>query len=329
MKRTLIYVSGLLIISIALFAYKNVYDWKLINKVDTIRELGQGNIVVRDGLAYYISGKTLLILDVSDPSNVNKIGISSYEAELQDIALYKDFAILSSSDMGLLIVNIHSPEEPELVGKYPETGNARYFDILIQDDFAYVADYTAKSSYDNKTIILDLTDPLQVKRVSYIASGGRPLAFYDNYLYTKGAPFRAQSSVDWLNIVDISDKNKPKIVFHSDSLGDVLDAKVQDHCLYIATSNRVVIADLSNPANPVQVGRINVVARQIFVQSDFFYYMGFERVGIMNIADISSPKAIATSRRVRYATNITYSNGYVYFVGGTGWPLYIFEGGER
>lgn len=331
MKRTLLYISSLLIIIVtALWAHNQATEWKLTNKIDTIREPGQAKVAVRDGFAYYIARKTMLILDVSDPANVRRVSVSSYDADLEDIALYKDFAVLSSQDKGLLVVDVRAPEEPTLVGTYSETGDVRFLEILIKDDLAYVADYTARTSRDYTIIILDLTDPLQIKKVSAIRPGGHPLAVYGNYLYVKGDYTDGHPViVDRLSIIDISDNRKPKLVFQSDGFGDVLDAGIQDHYLYIATPEGVVIADVSNPANPVEVGRIKVLAWRLLVQDDFLYYMGFEKVGMVNITDRSRPKAFAASHQVSFATDIAYSMGYVYFAGANENLLYIFEGGER
>ena len=330
MKKALTYISSLLIIIvIALVAYNDATEWKLTNKIDTIREFGQDSVAVRDGVAYYIAGETMLILDVSDPANIRRVSVSSYEADLEDIALYKDFAVVSSEDTGLLVVNIRAPKEPKLVGTYSKTGEVRFFDILIKDDFAYVADYTEKTSRDNTIIILDLTDPSQFKKVSSIVPGGDPLAVYGSYLYVKGNHIDGRSVVDRLSIIDISDNRKPKLVFQSDGFGDVLDAGIQDHYLYIATPDGVVITDLSNPVNPVEVGRIKVLAWRLLVQDDFLYYMGFEKVGMINVTDISRPKAVAASHQVSYATDIAYNMGYVYFAGANEHLLYILEGGER
>ena len=98
---------------------------------------------------------------------------------------------------------------------------------------------------------------------------------------------------------------------------------------YHVQPDGIVITDISNPIEPVELGRIKVVARQLLVQDEFIYYMGFEKVGILNITDADRPKPIAANREVRYATNIAYSMNHVYFVGGAQGLLHIFEGGER
>lgn len=326
--RKLKYVLGILVVAIALFIYIHVPEWELINKFDAIQHPGQHNVVARDSYAYYIAENEMVILEVSDPTNVEIVSTYSNEVRLTDIALYEDFAVLSSLDTGLLMVNISNPEVPELAGIYPKTGDARFSDILVNDGFAFVDDRTNQSIY-NQITILDITDPTQIREVSHITDGGKPLAVRGNYLYAKGEHVEDSSVVEWLNIIDISDIKEPKLMFHSNSFGTVLDAEIKDHYLYIGTPDDIVITDISNPTAPVEVSRIKATARELLVQGDFIYYMSFSRVGMLDITDAGKPILIAINREVQYTTDMAYSTNHVYFVGGSPGLLYVFEGGGK
>ncbi len=308
---------------------RDTKQWKPISKFDVPRDLGQQKIVVREGYAYHISGKTMRILDVSDSGSVETVGIYSGDIDLDNIALSDHFAIVTSLDAGLIIIDIRNIEKPELHAIYPESRDSRFHDILIKDDYAFVADFSEVSIGEQKLTILDISEPTIIREIAQIPNGGKPLAIQDNYVYAKGEHLEDTSSVDWLNIIDISDIRKPKLVLHTNSFGAVLDADIQNNYLYIATDEGLVISDISNPVTPIELSRENVVARQFFIQDSFVYYMGFQRVGMIDVLKVNNPKLVGISREIRYATDIAYGDGYVYFVGDSFGMLYIFEGGTR
>ena len=91
-------------------------------------------------------------------------------------------------------------------------------------------------------------------------------------------------------IVDISNITSPLVV-SSVGAGRFYDLAVQGKYAYVGTygGNSIIVYDISNPANPVQVGKIALGGNtgNVYVQGRYAYITSNEPV--LNIVDISNP----------------------------------------
>jgi hypothetical protein len=200
----------------------------------------------------------LQILDVSDKTNPLLIESFYTKASLKSKLQDDNYLYFYGPD-GLKIVDI--TDKPKLVSSY----NSYVSDLVIEGDYAYIADY-----YQD-FLILDISDknnPTLTGRYSSEFGNGVAVAIDGNYAYF-------HHSYRGLKIIDISDKTNPQLVtrFYTDEWtgrrGSRLysDIYVQDNYVYVIDSNYVnssgrlitrgIKVDVIDKKNPKTVELIN------------------------------------------------------------------------
>ena len=99
---------------------------------------GSAYAVVVDGdYAYFGSGTTLQIADVSDPASPQWVGEAVLPGVVRGIAVSGDYAFVADDWDGLRVVNVSAPSTPVEVGSVGLQVDAR--DVTVSGDYAYVA----------------------------------------------------------------------------------------------------------------------------------------------------------------------------------------------
>lgn len=335
MKRKLVW-SILIVIQIVLII--DLYnlpiraEWLPNNFVPLKEAIGQRDLVARDNLVYYIYGNILVILDVSNPDDISILGKYYSDANLVDIALYKDFAFLASIGNGLQIVNIGDPNNPTLVAESPAKEKRRIAEILVEGNIAILYDTTNVNGgpfvLGTKTIFLDITDPNNIRELASLDAIGRPLVINGNFLYTSGERHEDGYRDRWLNIIDISDIENPILISSFSTFGGVIDAAIQNNYLFISSNQGLYVVDISNPIEPVEVGRSEISSFETIPDGNFLYYRYLGFVGVIDISNPSKPVRIARNDDVN-ASGLSISNGNVLFAQTIGGGLYVFKSWEN
>ena len=120
-------------------------------------------IFVQDTFAYVVDYESLLVLDVSDPTNPVEIASLTFmgDRQLEAIFVLDTYAYLAD-DFVMWIVDISNPAAPQYAGEYSDS--VYWFipyNIYVVNNLAYVANYF------NELFIIDVSNPANPFRVSF------------------------------------------------------------------------------------------------------------------------------------------------------------------
>ena len=186
----------------------------------TLEPIGQiggtaHGVAVQGHYAYVGMGPTLLVLDVSDPQNVMRVGQSKVlPGIVQEAYVSEDFVCVAAGQAGLRIISVHYPNSPREVGFLATVGEA--VDVSVSGNYAYVADrgqeppegYGAWSN--GRFRIIDISNAARPRQMSvYEMSGGlRGVDVSGNVAYVIENTGNLPEFV-WLRAIDIRDPANP------------------------------------------------------------------------------------------------------------------------
>jgi len=166
----------------------------------------------------------------------NEHELWSFDFEIQDSLLY-----IAAVDSGIMVVDIHNPNQPLPVSYYyvSQPGGQTVHDISLYGNYLYLAN----KSYGLK--ILDISDPYQITLVTSINNLTPNLVLAkDNYLFV------AQNSCS--QIYDITYSTSP-ILISEVSVGGYREQIIDDNkkYWYLSKSSITYLIDISDINNPV------------------------------------------------------------------------------
>lgn len=244
-------------------------------------------------------------MDISDPLNptlVDSLQLGTGGAAAQ-IFVSGNYAYLAAAGNGLLVIDISNPAAPNLMGTF-SNGN-RFGDVFVAGNHAYVLDQSF-----NKMRVVDISNaanPTEVAEIDIV--GLKSIYVQGNYAYIAAAPIPTAG----MHIVDISNPQNPtKVSFfetaevngQNKTFHLARKVAVDGSYAYIGTRSDswLFIVDVSNPANPVETGKVEltstwgtVVSLQIEYPSAYLA-MNFEVDGFREI-DISNRAAPAEANQ--------------------------------
>ncbi|UCC78426.1 MAG: T9SS type A sorting domain-containing protein [Candidatus Zixiibacteriota bacterium] len=245
-----------------------------------------------------------IILDVSNPEDIEMVGLLNHSHSTQDFDIKGDYAYLANDWDGLQIVDISYPADPHYVGGI-DFGDRAYA-VYVKGDVAYVADGyaglfmidvsdvanpTIISSYsdnysasgivvrgnvaymtDHTTLLqtIDVTDPFNPLHLdSYIGQGyaRRGIDLYSHYAFISAWAFG-------LHIVDITDPANIAPVTLQPTPGNCLGVYcAYDKAFVTNYEAGIQVYDISDPMNPSLIGYYLTPgnARGIVADEEYIY----------------------------------------------------------
>ncbi|MER3545820.1 MAG: hypothetical protein C4311_14815 [Chloroflexota bacterium] len=98
--------------------------------------------------------------------------------------------------------------------------------------------------------------------------------------------------------------------------GSAYAVAVQGHCAYIGVGPRLVIVDISNPAQPVAVGRTRVlpsIVGDIALAGSYAYIAdGYTGLRILSISDPANPYEVGFYATPAFASGVAVAGAYAY-----------------
>lgn len=164
-------------------------------------------------------------------------------------------------------------------------GTGEYHGIIVDDDMVICAADAA--GFD----IFDITDPSHLSLVinHRLTHKAEYIFTLGDYIYITGQNF---DNGDYsLSIVNISDRNRPEVVSTINDLEFCREVKVVGDFAYLGCYGDLEIINISDPANPVKVGRYRtgIAPMWLDIQGDYAFmaniFRGFQ------VIDISNPEA--------------------------------------
>jgi hypothetical protein len=107
---------------------------------------------IRDDIAYLATGRTIKILDVRDPQDIQLI--NSFEGDWHSaywIDISGNYMYLATTNTGLRVLNISNEASPVIIGSYDTPGQA--YSAKYHGGYVYIADY------DSGLTIVDVSTP--------------------------------------------------------------------------------------------------------------------------------------------------------------------------
>lgn len=217
---------------------------------------------------------------------------------------------ISGSILGLLVIVI------TLVITQIPLGLSVGYDIVVQDDYAFVS--------DNEGVdIINIANPSKPNKVSEFNSpdGAFGLLINNDNLYIA-------SDSDGLEIVDISDPENTELKGSFNDGGSIIDVAVEGSFAYILKDyNQLEVLDISNPSEISKIGTYDDGGsyRRILVKDGVGYLADAESgLKILNLTNPTSPVQI---RRIpnTYAAIDIYFQGDFLFLGCHGNGVVILD----
>jgi len=222
--------------------------------------------------AYFASGPTVLIVDLSDPATPQVAGEIAL-LSTAEIAVSGDLTYLASEADGLQIYDVSTPAEPVRIGSHglPERPQS----IAVADDLAYVLAGGLR--------IFDVSTSAQPVEIGLVEMYGVDLAISGDHAYV----------VDGigLTVANVSDPTDPVIIASVDTPGDSSGVATAGHYAYIAdTFGGLRVIDVTYPYAPVEVASSPTsYSFDLAVVGDYAY-MADNAQGL-KVIDISVPTA--------------------------------------
>ena len=276
-------------------------------------EVGYDVQVVGDR-AYVTNNDGLMIVDIQNPQNPQKIGEILMVGAVGFI-VEGDIAYICSVVSGFVIANISDPAQPELLGQYINGAGA--YRIATSGSHAYVTYFGAGFKIFN---IEDPTDPVLLGEFSDTRSDA--IQIKDNFVYFGNAEVG-------LKVINVSDSSTPQLVTTVSQTGGANDIHITNNLLFLACwGEGIRVLDISNPLSPLRLDSYNDNdgGEELgLVEKEGFLYVA-DNYGI-EIFNVSNPNSIVEiaerTSDVSAAHNIDVDDDYIYVAQGGG--LLILE----
>jgi len=274
------------------------------------------DVVVRNNLAFlatygYQNELNLTIVDVSNPFYPVEFGGINvgWNIRVKSISVEGNFAYLASSRY-LYIVDINIPTDPVEVSNLeidtsPE--NSSYAeDIIVEDDYAYVADP------DTGIIIVNVSNPSAPAVIGTLpttAAHGIALA---GYAYIA-------DGYSGLKIANITDPANPVVIKNMGTLRTALDVNIQNDYTFIAAGlDGIIIIDTLTPSLPVWWSQLNFGAfvNATDIVGNYAYVTTIDGLVVIDISNLSSPQISGEIETSGYACDVAIQDNYAYIADG-------------
>ena len=228
-------------------------------------------VAVQSNYAYFSSGATLIVADISIPANPIKVGELFLGDLIKGVTVSGNYAYLATYN-GLRVINISTPTAPSLTGT-SFVGDA--VDVVVSGVYAYVATWGGLS-------VINISIP-----ASPVVAGTLNLPGFYNAIALAGTVAYMAEWQGGLRIIDVANPSAPVQLGFYDTSQISYDVALSGSYAYLAQSGNMQIVDISNPASPVGVGSYTTYSsNSIQVGGTYAYVAG---AGILRIIDISTP----------------------------------------
>lgn len=285
--------------------------------LSNMRLLGQiggqmGALAVQGGYAYVGIGPLLVVMDVSDPTNVHRTG-SLATGRINDIAISGGRAYLAT-ESGLQVVNLMDPAAPRLVAASESFHAVK---VAVQSNYVFLMEQEW-SDATPRLRIYSAADPPSMLLVGTYTFFSDPkfwlfmrmsgLQVSGNYAYLTYGGLVYYTTAGSLVVIDVSNPADPQQA-GSLSLGAINDLQVVGNTAYLTTWNApsgytaggpaspgsLVVVDLSTPTQPMVsgsyandcLGMVNFSAfyRRLGVQGSYAYVLGSSDLCVLDVSD--------------------------------------------
>lgn len=248
-----IYAGGLSIIDIT-----DIENPEVIGQINLPSSFGDLDISGNYAYVNNTHDDQLLIVEIANPTQPDVRAVYDTQGHLRDVKVDDGYAYIAS-DMGVDIVDISTPTEPQHAATFRITGEIAQ-EIYIRGDYMFLA-------YENAgLVIVDITDPTSPEFVSNFITSQycRHVEVRDNYAYL--------ASDNAYYIIDISDLSNPTQVIAWGTQDHVWNIYSDGDYAYLADTD-LWICDISDLPNVYSVTRYPTPGwtDEIYVDGEYIF----------------------------------------------------------
>lgn len=242
------------------------------------------------------------LVTITERGALNTSG-TAWGIDLQD-----GYAFVADKTGGLKIINIINPDSPVLIASENSFSDA--MSVVIKGDYAYVADGGGG---------LRIVDVSNINLPQLKASiGGLGYAFkvilQEDYAYIAGGN-------NGFSIVNISNPIEPSLVKTTviPDQGYAYDIDVLGDYAFVAGSTHLYIYDISNPSQPLEIGRYSddFFPHKVRVHENLAFIANNNgQLRIIDVSDRTQPQLITDHSFGNIITDMAVQGNYLFISGG-------------
>ena len=270
-------------------------------------------VEIRGSLAFVAGGRTLTIVDLSDPSSPKKAGEYAFPEQIWSFRLAGPYAYVAANFFGLGILDISNPAAPKLRASLKTPGQAK--GVALVGTTAFVADHM--SGVD----VIDLAslDKPTLRGSFFVDGYARDVAASSRFAFAVDAPTGlyaldpARSETDEA-IGQVQSAAAPQMIEVMEQGGRVIACLVGGGALQIY--------DVTNPAKPVHLTSFKTPsgrpARIAIDGARGYIADGREGIQIVDLSNPSSPALVGSIKTTLPARDVAIGGGLVVAAVGIG-----------
>ena len=270
-------------------------------------------VELRDNYAFVAGGRTLTILDLSDPSSPKKAAEYAFPEQIWSFRLVGSYAYVAANFYGLGILDVSNPAAPKLRASIKTPGQAK--GVALVGTTAFVADHMSG---------VDIIDLASLDKPTLRGS-----FFVDGYARDVAASSRFAFAVDAPTGLYALDPARPG---PPEAVGQVQSAAAPQMIDVMEQGGRVIaclvgggalqLYDVTDPAKPVLLSSFKTPrgrpARIALDGARGYIADGREGVQIVDLSNPSSPVLIGSVKTALPARDVAVGGGLVVAAVGMG-----------
>ena len=278
----------------------------------------------------------LKVIDILDPKNAKISGIfSTYKAD--DLFIDEKYAYIADDEEGLKILDISNPVIKGIVSDMSiEKGAYR---IAVGKERAFVADFNKNLQIIDinssikpllvGSLYLQLNDLKDIPKIGVNEKTDISLLSetireedYINDIKVEGNYLFLANGSKGVKIIDISDKNKTKVISSLSTESSVSSLFKEGNYLYIGNSEGILnITDISNPNSPKIISsyKLDIKPDHIVANGNIVYVASSDStMKMIDVKDPKKPKFISSFRVENEIYNMDLKGDHLFVANGKG-----------
>jgi hypothetical protein len=271
---------------------------------------GPANLIEVDGdRGYLVGGKTLTVVDLSNPAAPVKLGSYAFPEKIWGIRIVGSTVYAAADFYGLGIIDVSNPRSPALVGSVKLAGQAK--NVALVGTTAFVADHM--SGLD----IVDVTDRTKpVKRESFFLEG------YARDVVSAGSMVYAIDAPAGLYTFDLSKPGPIEPIASEQSARAPASIEVSKGLAVLVGSGLLQIYDLSKPSAPVKGPTFRTpsgrAVRATLHASRAYVADARDGLQVVDLSTLSAPALLGGFKTPEPARDVAATDSHVFLVVGAG-----------
>jgi len=309
----------------------------IVGSCDTPRNAS--DVAVAGDCAYVVGGRNLFVIDVSTPESPAVVGSCETPGYVWRVAVSGNYAYvvggmsMCGEVMSLFIIDVSMSGSPAVVGSCATPGHA--WDVAVMGNYAYV-DVVGDcpglriidvSTPESPTEVISYNTPGSPQGVAvqgqhiYLADGSGGLVIL-RYTVAPVTPTPTPTGTP-ATPTPTPTPAEPKVELEvvGQLGGGIFAVAMQRNHAYIGVGPRLVILDISDPGDPVVLGKTDplpCVVQAVAVEGNYAYVVGRGSGGlhIIDVSDPGIPTLVGSCDTPGLAFDVAVAGDYAYVAAG-------------